>query len=71
MYHQNLQNGTEKMSIYNVSNLKTLIFPEIFHKREWSLRIQQTGAEGIMLGHEIFCHENAGVWNFFEEFVGA
>ena len=29
--------------------------------REWSLRIQQTGAEGIVLEHGIFCHDNVGV----------
>ena len=30
-----------------------------------SLRIQQTGTEGIMLGHEIFCHENVGGMEIF------
>ena len=39
--------------------------------REQSLRIQQTGAEGIVLGHGIFCHENVGVWKIFSEFFGA
>ena len=43
----------------------------MIYDREQSLRIQQTGAEGIVLGHEIYCHENDEVWKIFLEFVGA